>query len=629
MPRQGQIQPSYLVPHVMTVINNNTVFEDRAASSADDSVRLLCVFASPKGKDGIIQTFDNRTDYLEEFGIPNYTLYGQPGYMPYTALESGFAKVACMRIMPDNATYSNTIIIAKVKPETVTTGELPNQVTTKHLLVKLESIYIDNLTDPNSLALEMGALAKPSPDVDDEGFSTYPIIGLRCKGRGKYGNTLRTRFVTDKLSDADNEFKNYIVEILDSEKGLVKKETFRSTLNPESIVSRISLFLDDVLNDSDEPSKLIESYVDSINLSEIYNLYLDQLSEEEKKDAVPYESFDFLTGTQKDNKKIPHYSVDADSLPLDRTDGILLSGGIDGSFSAETSIANREAAMDTEYIKAFEGAGKYADSGIKSKRRVPCELILDANYSMEVKRAMATLAINRYDARCILDAGILSTVTQVNAWMSEVASIHDQIISKECQHYKIRDPFNGKTMPVTATYFIAQYLPPHYRVFGNQVPFVGEQYAKLNGHVKNSLKPVIDADDLAIKDQLYTGKVNFFECIAEDNFIRGVQITSDAQFSDMSEENNVAVMLEMKRKIEEYVASKIYNFAEAEDRKRFTEDGERMFAEYRGRKLREFTISFDMNKWEEERSILHCYLSVIFRTMAKRGIVEIDINKRV
>ena len=52
------------------------------------------------------------------------------------------------------------------------------------------------------------------------------------------------------------------------------------------------------------------------------------------------------------------------------------------------------------------------------------------------------------------------------------------------------------------------------------------------------------------------------------------------------------------------------------------------FADWIGRKVYSFTISFDMNTWEAERSILHCYVAVQFRTLNKRTIIEIDVNKR-
>ena len=85
----------------------------------------------------------------------------------------------------------------------------------------------------------------------------------------------------------------------------------------------------------------------------------------------------------------------------------------------------------------------------------------------------------------------------------------------------------------------------------------------------------------------------------------------------------------MKRELETFVSKKLYNFAEPEDRKRFTEDADELLRPYNVTKVRSFEVHFDMNAFEEERSILHCYLAVVFKTMAKRGIIEIDINKRV
>jgi hypothetical protein len=85
----------------------------------------------------------------------------------------------------------------------------------------------------------------------------------------------------------------------------------------------------------------------------------------------------------------------------------------------------------------------------------------------------------------------------------------------------------------------------------------------------------------------------------------------------------------MKRDLEALVSTLSYDFAEATERARFTEDAGRLFAPIVGTKVRSAEVRFEMNTWEEERSILHCYMGVVFPTMAKRAIVEIDINKRV
>lgn len=627
MPQAGQIVPSYLVPHVMTVINDNTVFEDSAAMNPDNSPRLLSVFASPKGEDGVIKYMNSTTEFLAEYGTPNFSLYGQPCLMPYAALSSGNARVACLRIMAPDATYANIVVVAKVKRETIIEVDpvthLDREV--EKVFVKYETVSIDSLTDKDSFGIELEALTIPFPDVDDEGYSSYPILGFRSRGRGLCGNSLRIRVSTDTNMDSENNYKNYMFEVLSSETTLVRKELFRCTLDDTAVVDHKTLASDDILNDIEVGSGVVESYTSIANLHAIYDMYVDCL--EDKTAAVKYEEFDFIKGLMKDNTGIIGYVVE-EGVSLDRIDGVVFEGGSDGVFGADVEESVREAAMTEEYIKAFRGEAPY-DKSIRSKRRTPVEWIMDANYPQEVKMVMAELALARYDARLILDAGLLSTISQVESWLIDVKPIHDPIISKETQHYLTRDPFTHKVIPVTTTYFLAQYLPPHVTTFGNQTPFVGENYALLTGHIKNSLKPVIDADDLVQKERIYLARANFFECIAENTFIRGVQGTSQNYWSDLSEENNMEVVLDMKRKLETFVSARLYNFAEPEDRKRFTDDADRMFADYRNKKCREFSVRFDMNPWEEERSILHCYLEVIFKTMAKRGIIEIDINKRV
>ena len=132
-------------------------------------------------------------------------------------------------------------------------------------------------------------------------------------------------------------------------------------------------------------------------------------------------------------------------------------------------------------------------------------------------------------------------------------------------------------------------------------------------------------------DRCKTGKgcIRLFESVSENIFQRGAQTTAQNIWSDLSEEHNMHELFDIKRTIEDYASSVIYNFAEIEDRNRFTEDARMLFSNRIGTRLRSLDVRFEMNKWEEERSILHCYIEVIFKTIAKRVIVEIDINKRV
>jgi len=799
MPITGQIVPSYLHPHTETFINDNTVFEE-VVSPPQDGVRFICALTSSKGRDGVLLPFDVSSKYLEEYGNPNYKLFGQSGYMPYTALLTAQAKAWCMRVMPDDATYANVVVLAKAKvvevdPLTptdfkvvldaakftftwsavvgatgydiyegvtkiasvgvVTTYDLTTIATGTHtyhiigkngvilsapsektvitynsdivtedvlnafstgaitttsvvfnwklttaqvgvafrlykklstagslyspttvdistgvftgtmtgltpdtgytfklsaykdatevvfaeltvdtapvipantqLVIKHESVFIPDFADKTDFSTLVDAMATTVADSD--GFKTYPLFGTYVLGRGLYGNDLRIRLSSDLQMDKDNGYKNFRIEVLDSVGGIHRKEIFSGSFFPDAVDSAVtSLFMNDVISDPDTGSTKMGMYVCETSFNDLLTLYKTSV---DPTTTITMATFDVITGLTPAGVVIPtiEFTAGVNSVSLDNVEGLLLSGGDDGSFTYDVAtLAERETAIDAAYIAAFEGT---TDPKILSKRQTPAELILDACYSDEVKRALVGLMLKRYDAYGFVDAGLHNTNTSVINWATSFGSLGDRIFSKECQHYYIRDAFTGKSIPVTTTYFLAGQLPVHFKTVGKHVPLAGDVFGKLVGGIRGSLKPIVDADDAEIKEALYVARVNYFECIAENTFVRGTQGTSQLIWSDLSEENNMHVLLEMKRIVESMTASKRYQFAEAEDRKNFTEAADRVFSNYRGKQCRDAQVYFDMSAWEEERSIIHCYLSVIFRTMAKRGIVEIDINKRV
>lgn len=618
MPQPGQIIPEFLHPHVETYINDNTEFTEQV-SSVDNGIRGIFLFTSSKGRDGVLLSKTNRPAYIEEYGKPDFKKWGQPGYMPYNFLSTGQTAAWCMRVMPDDATYSNSVVVAKVKVETIA-GSTP----VKRLLVRFEVKNISGISDLGELQPLAELMQDTDPDVD--GFETYPLFVVNSLGRGVYGDSFRYKISTALQADKENEYKNYRIEVYELENVLKRKEVFEATISPDSVVSNQSLFIDDVVNDTETGSgKLnITTMVDSFNA--IYELYKEQVNPDT---TVTFELFDFLYGRDKDNIAITGISYDTeheDYVALDSVSGIPLAGGDDGAFKTTTNAAVRDEAIITAYQKGFDGV---TDRAILSKRRAPAQFIFDAGYPEEVKTSLISLIVKRYDAFGFIDAGILNSLTDALAWGASMKGFSDRIFSKEFQHFKTRDPFTGKIFPVTITYRYASQLPLHFANVGNHIPFVGEDYAALAGHIRNTLLPVVDADDIENKEALYLLRLNYFQSVAENLFVRGTQSTSQNIWSDLSEENNMHVLLEIKRMIETMVGSLAYNFAEAAERIRFRENAQRLLNPYIGTKIREGSVDFQMTPWEEERSILHCYLGVTFRTLGKRGLIEIDINKRV
>jgi hypothetical protein len=256
--------------------------------------------------------------------------------------------------------------------------------------------------------------------------------------------------------------------------------------------------------------------------------------------------------------------------------------------------------------------------------------MLDANYPVSVKKAMVALALERYDAACHLDTNLINNVDDLETFYTQsLSGLNERIVSFDAHMFKTTDPITGKVIPVTITLWLSSKYPQHFNVYGNHTPMAGEEYGLLYGFQKNSIKPVIDADDEEVKELLYDKlHMNYVECIAENTFMRGTQETSQNFWSDLSEENNMLVLLEVKRKIERLAASHRFHWSDPEDLRLFKEDCKEIFSSYQGTKCRTLDIEVSSNAWETTRYITHIYLAIVFRTFQKRAIIEIDVNPR-
>ena len=363
-------------------------------------------------------------------------------------------------------------------------------------------------------------------------------------------------------------------------------------------------------------------------------------------DMSDWDIFGYNKYTQSQD---PYMAFDggAESIDILSIEGIPMNSGSNGSFSdvgstieyndtdefgnvvvktKTVTAADRDEAIENAYLSAFQGE---FDKTISSKRRAPVDIMLDANYPLSVKKAMVALAMTRYDAACHLDTNLINNVKDLETFYTQISDLRERIISFDAHMFKTTDPITGKIIPVTITLWLSSKYPAHYNVYGNHTPFAGEEYALLSGYQKNSILPVVDADDDETKELMYDKmRMNYVECIAENTYIRGTQQTSQNFWSDLSEENNMLVLLEIKRKIERLSAKNRYRWTETEDVRKFKEDCQEIFSSYIGTKCQELNIDVSASAWEKTRYITHVYLAVVFRTFQKRCIIEIDVNPR-
>ena len=113
MATAAQIIPNFNSPHILTVINDNTIRTSTVATG-EYALKSINVFTSPKGRDNVLIEKTTAQDYLAEYGTPSVA-YGQASYMPYVSLTAGYNSCYCMRVMPEDATYANAVLVARVK----------------------------------------------------------------------------------------------------------------------------------------------------------------------------------------------------------------------------------------------------------------------------------------------------------------------------------------------------------------------------------------------------------------------------------------------------------------------------------------------------------------------------------
>lgn len=599
---------SYDHPFNQTIINDNTISKE-AVITIPDRVNYLCVFVGAKGRDNKLIKQTSRTGFVSEFGKPDALKYGQPVLNAWASIVDSYSHAYCMRVMPSDACYSNVIVSVKYK------------VSDEGLVTKIVAESVGGLNDLSKFNSIIDS--KNDDSQDAEGFKTTPLFGVVCKGRGKYGNSYRIRLTPVSSKRPDQSYRTYRLELLDVDEGNTVIEAFEGTLYDHAVNS-ISYLLSDVADGENNGSSRINVYNNEDAIEKLFVEY--QLAAPSDKDMT-YKILEPIFGVNLDKSKqefIKPEPITDKNIALDRLDGIPLSGGNEGSLENPPDGKTVDDVIEELYIKAFSGQ---LDKSILSTRRTPVKFILDANYPLNVKKQLVQLGIKRYDAMIHLDSGLLTTVDEAIAFADETADLNYRIVSKEFQHFEIRDPYSGKRVPVTVSYHLAQALAKHIELYGLGVPFTGETYATLTGAIRNTLVPIIDECDEDVKETLYDHRLNYYEAISDNVFAKATQQTAQDVNSDLSEEHNMMVVLEIKDIAERETIARRYNFADAEDRALFNEVlNERV--RYMRELVQELNVLYTMSETEELKSIIHCYIDVKFRSIFKSSIIEINVNKR-
>lgn len=332
---------------------------------------------------------------------------------------------------------------------------------------------------------------------------------------------------------------------------------------------------------------------------------------------------------------------------------------IDPTIPDDSTIRYRLAyKQGTEVIVPFDDSsevrtpdmatGEFPYPEILTKNKTSIDFFLDANYSYQTKLAICNW-VNKYrseDFVVYLDAGVSDTLVSKVDGYTWVQAFDNATNGDDYKRYwyfsidayygKIKDPYNYKIVEVTSTYNLARHLVPHWAVNGGKhIPYAGSLYAVIDSYLPGSVFPLMDEGlDSAHMDRFIEEHVNYAQVNSRGDVIRATQSTrypilGDAfTLSNLTELNNVHIVLDIKKDVENILELFTYQFNEPSDIKRFnTVVSSSILPKYSDAQVKSISATFNRTSEEAEYGILHLYIEVVHKNLVKIIMVDIDVNR--
>ena len=670
-----QIVPKFTFPHEETYINDNT---DRILTDpTNDSVvyPYLSVFASSRGIDNKFVRMDTLKQYQTMFGKTDYRKYGQPHLMPRAFLSQPNTVCWCMRVMPDDATYANSVLSVWYKADEEN-KKFRLKFTVKNITADSDkTVGSDGMTkilsDRKSI---IGYASKtdgtPVEGVykDEEGYTQVPLLVFTALGRGVYGQNLRWRIVPDEDYEKEYGVKVYRFEIIDVTEGAVVANTHIGSLVSSGKTPK-AVLIDDVIDDEEESDLTVKIHCFEDNFEDLYDVYqkfCKKIHEAEPATDItipdvdefdplfgmavktqrvritprePFISFTYPLTADIDTNADDYVAADYTTTPLavvDNISGNKLSGGSDGAFNEDNSDKRQEA-IDAYYIKAFSGL---LDKMILAPRRIESLALYDANYNMPVKMQLARLALARCSGPCYLDTGFTDELGSIDintletdfSGLDELVDEFDNFseawaISVNTHWYYGRETSTGKKVKLTSTYYLASTDSTFRQTYGETASRTNSR-AVLTGHIKNAVYPSIAENEKELKQALYDARINYFEDEGNDVYYRATQSMYVKSDSVLLEEPNVIALFRLKKILEDEFREKRNEVTTAARRREFRDELLEKYSYMVGTYFDSMDILYKANEYEQRRNITHVYAAVTFPMRSKVTLIEIDVNEK-
>ena len=519
------------------VVRDNSVRTIASTTTLNILPSLHAVFSSD-GKDNVISEETSYNNVLTKYGedFADINAYGQQNLIVQQVFEAGGTAYIC-RLLPDDAKTAHLVFKVGVKAvdniplyERNTYGEFKldnngNKIPVKALQTVTEEvtggsgtvtgneevdaftsgikfkIFVDhaspeymenNNSTPSHLSTHFEALTTaPDPDGGAD-YTVIPLFFMYYYGNGECGKNYGIKIINDFKRDAKvSDGRRY-------QMFLAKKTSIGAdvlsignglsfSFNPYAVVSKTINSIEGFqkiyqnYNGTEQKQIQIDFYQNNYDkltaaISEILSedpVLTEGLSEDfQLRAPASVEEVDFINGMDRAGYKYDNIIIANDSVNMSNYQ--YMDGGSDGYPEGATS--EEIEAIRTSLLKKFFSAdidtAKFMDV-------LKCDagIVYDANYPMEVKRAMAGMIQWRRDLCGVFDCGFTENLDQAVAVAKEIQSFASSIDGGE--NFAIV-PHCGITcdrtvnVRVTGTYEFAYGLHRLYRISPYSI-YAGQQ----------------------------------------------------------------------------------------------------------------------------------------------------------
>lgn len=550
------------------------VWNDQSGISRDIapetvSPTFLMGISADKGPEEMMVV--NADSFYKNFGTDiSYEKHGQPLVQAAHIVDNG-GKILIKRVVAPDATLANLSIIAYV--ETIQTQKVnengeklyidatTGQETTEAdgneaAMINSASIKYDMVSVPNvkTMAEVKAEINKLVDDAGTDGTSCYPLITVTDNGRGT--SMKRFNITPDYTVSKSLTFQYYYLNCIGN--------TDVDTENCRFGIAHDVVYLDNSISLT-MTSKSALSQIKAVMYEDFVDLFIAKLADATGLTVDYLKTVDVMFGCNRKGEPLSQISIDEEGYNLSESLGVTLQNGTNGSFGDKPF---ETADYSKELVKFFNG--EFNDN-IFDVNRYTIDAALDANYPLEVKEAIVSLANFREDFFFFRDIGLeKDTYDQIIAASAEQSKT--KFAATYVTSYDVIDPYTRKQIPVTMLYSLAVRLIDHFNLRRNNavcgVQFGFQFPEAIEGTVNFCPKvtPKVDQKTLLLDNML-----NYASYIGNTLTLE-TTLTSQDPYTQLSFINNVLAVQEVIHAVRQKCPSFRYSFITRDDLDTYRKD---------------------------------------------------------